>query len=131
MSFLQGASMRKDEWREKNREIFDRYLKYKVRYRVSHPPDIVQQFVSDTKAISIGTSMVYDSVEKFRKLGLFDETGNLTPLGVKVKELKDYIMKNKSVSRKNLEKLYGRKAVDAVLMAGFFREEGRDGWLRP
>lgn len=131
MSFLQGASMKKDEWREKNREIFDRYLKYKVRYRASHPPDIVRPFLGDAKTISIRTSMVYDSVERFRNLGLFDEMGKLTPLGVKVKELKDYIMKNKGANRKNLEKLYGRKAIDAALIAGLFKEEGRSGWLHP
>ena len=123
--------MNKDEWREKNREIFDRFLKYKVRYRVSHPPGIVRPFLGDAMSISIQNSMAYNTVERFRRLRLFDEMGNLTPLGVKVRELKDDIMKNEGASRKNLERLYGRKVIDTALIAGLFREEGRSGWLHP
>lgn len=116
------------EWRKRNREIFDLYLKYKVRYRVSYPPDRDLLTLNGEK-VTLGKGMVYNSVNRFRKLRLFDNTGNLTSLGVNVKGIKDYVLKFGSARCKYLERIIGRESIEAGLKAGLFYEERKKGRL--
>lgn len=104
------------EDRERNREIFDRFLKYKVRYRVGNPPE--HQTPQDVPRMPIITTTGYKSVDRMKKLGIFDREGNITPLGVEVSKVEWYVLENKDVSHVELEEQFNPKAIEVAAKAG-------------